>query len=253
MTVPLTHFLLLTQVIYCSIANAHHRDGSANTERHTSATTLFRAKDRGQNDDCGVCPATHFGQCQLPINEPWADESFVYQVQKPDCISTATGREASINMTVPLTHFLLLTQVIYCSTANVHYRNGSASTERHTSATTLFSAEDQGQDDDCGFCPATQFGQCQLPINEPWEDGGRVYQVQKQDWISTATGREAGINMTMPLTHFLLLTQVIYCSAANAHHRNGSASTERHTSRLHYSEPRTESRMTIVVCARLPK
>ncbi|KAL3225554.1 hypothetical protein MRX96_025758 [Rhipicephalus microplus] len=64
----------------------------------------------------------------------------------------------------------------------------------------------------------------------PWADEGRVYQVQKQDWISTAMGHDADINMTVPLTHFLLLTQVIYCSAANAHHRNGSTSTERYTS-----------------------
>ncbi|KAL3176789.1 hypothetical protein MRX96_039630 [Rhipicephalus microplus] len=112
MTVPLTHFLLLTQVIYCSVANAHHRNGSASTERHTSATTLCRAADRGQDDDCGVCPATHFEQCQLPINEPWADEGRVYQVQKQDWISTATRREAGTNMTVPLTYFLLLTQAL---------------------------------------------------------------------------------------------------------------------------------------------
>ncbi|KAL3225556.1 hypothetical protein MRX96_025760 [Rhipicephalus microplus] len=189
-----------------------------------------RAEDRGQDDDCGVCPATHIGQCQLPINEPWVDEGRVYQVQKQDWMITATGRETGINMAVPLTHFLLLKQVIYCSVAKAHHRNGSASTERHTSATTLFRAEDRGQDDDCGVCPATHIGQCQLPINEPWADEGRVYQVQKQDWMSTATGHDAGINMTVPLTHFLLLTQVIYCSAANAHHRNGSASTERYTS-----------------------
>lgn len=100
-----------------------------------------------------------------------------------------------------------ITKVIYCSVAN--HRNGSANTGRHTSPTTLCTAEDGSQDyDDCGVCPATLSGQCRLPINEPWADKGRDHRVQKQDWISAATGREAGTNMTVPLTNFLLLTQV---------------------------------------------
>ncbi|XP_070388432.1 uncharacterized protein [Dermacentor albipictus] len=209
MIVPLTHFLLLTQVICCTDAQPPHRKGSADAEGRVSTTTAFRMEHASfGGSDFDVCPATLFGQCRLLVNEPWADDGHVYGVQKADWISAASGREAGTNMIVPLTHFLLLTQVICCTDAQPPHRKGSADAEGRVSTTTAFRMEHASfGGNDFDVCPATLFGQCRLLVNEPWADDGHVYGVQKADWISAASGREAGTNMIVPLTHFLLLTQ----------------------------------------------
>ncbi|XP_070388430.1 uncharacterized protein [Dermacentor albipictus] len=211
MIVPLTHFLLLTQVICCTDAQPPHRKGSADAEGRVSTTTAFRMEHASfGGSDFDVCPATLFGQCRLLVNEPWADDGHVYGVQKADWISAASGREAGTNMIVPLTHFLLLTQVICCTDAQPPHRKGSADAEGRVSTTTAFRMEHASfGGNDFDVCPATLFGQCRLLVNEPWADDGHVYGVQKADWISAASGREAGTNMIVPLTHFLLLTQVL--------------------------------------------